>query len=97
MLAGLGVPEADIDLMRVGSAPADDPGHAAVYELARVLVTDRGKVPDDVIDRVTAAGLTSADILEVLTECVFASLVGLVDNLAGRVDLDPFLQPRAWS
>jgi hypothetical protein len=26
----------------------------------------------------------------------FASLVGLIDNLAGRVELDPFLAERAW-
>jgi hypothetical protein len=95
MLAGLGVDDADIDRMRSGSAPSD-PGHAAVYALARSLVLDRGKVPDTVVDLATAAGLSTADVLEVLTECVFASLVGLVDNLAGRVDLDPFLQPRAW-
>ena len=38
----------------------------------------------------------AAEILEVVTECVFASLVGIVDNLAGRVELDEFLQPRAW-
>jgi alkylhydroperoxidase family enzyme len=96
MLAGLGVPEPDIDLMRAGTAPSSDFVHAAVYELARSLVLERGKVPDQLIERVTAAGLTSTDILEVLTECVFASLVGLVDNLAGRVELDPFLQPRSW-
>lgn len=95
MLAGLGVPEPDIDLMRSGATPSD-PAHAAIYELARSLVLDRGKVPDTVTDAATTAGLAAGDVLEVLTECVFASLVGLVDNLAGRVDLDPFLQPRAW-
>lgn len=30
-----------------------------------------------------------------LAECAFASLVGIVDNLAGRVPLDPFLARRA--
>jgi hypothetical protein len=32
-----------------------------------------------------------------MAECAFASLVGLMDNLAGRVELDEFLAPRAWS
>jgi alkylhydroperoxidase family enzyme len=95
MLAGLGIPEPDIDLMRSGSAPTDAV-HAVVYALAQSLVTMRGKVPDEVIDAAASAGLATADVLEILTECVFASLVGLVDNLAGRVDLDPFLQPRSW-
>jgi hypothetical protein len=30
-------------------------------------------------------------------ECAFASLVGLIDNIAGHVELDAFLQPQAWS
>ena len=42
-------------------------------------------------------GLTDTDLLRLLAECTFASLVGTVDNLAGRVPLDDFLQPAAWS
>jgi hypothetical protein len=37
------------------------------------------------------------EILEVVAECTFAGLVGTLDNLAGRVELDEFLRPRAWS
>ena len=35
-------------------------------------------------------------MLEVVAECTFAGLVGTVDNLAGRVDLDAFLHEHAW-
>jgi alkylhydroperoxidase family enzyme len=94
VLAGLGVAEEDIAAMRAGSPPADE-RQAAVYEFARECVTTRGKVSDATVDRLTAAGATQADVLDLVAECVFASLVGVVDNLAGRVDLDPFLQPRA--
>ena len=45
----------------------------------------------------TLAGLTTVDVLEVVAECTFATLVGLIDNIAGRVELDGFLAPRAWS
>jgi hypothetical protein len=59
-------------------------------------VLDRGAVDAAIIQRASAAGLTSTDLLQLVAECVFASLVGLVDNLAGRVELDEFLRPRAW-
>jgi hypothetical protein len=36
------------------------------------------------------------DLLQLVAECVFASLVGFVDNLAARVELDEFLRPQAW-
>jgi hypothetical protein len=49
-----------------------------------------------VVARATAAGLSTTEILEVLAECAFASLVGLMDNFAGYVDLDAFLAARAW-
>jgi alkylhydroperoxidase family enzyme len=95
VLANLGVAEDDIASMRAGSPPTDN-RQAAVYAFARECVLNRGKVTDATLDRLTAAGATTAEILDVVAECVFASLVGLVDNLAGRVELDPFLQPRAW-
>ena len=95
MLDGLGVAAPEVERMRSGEPPHDDAG-AAVYVLAQAIVTERGKVDDTLVDRATAAGLSAADILEVVAECAFASLVGLVDNLAGHVDLDAFLRPRAW-
>jgi alkylhydroperoxidase family enzyme len=91
VLGRLGVDEREIERMRAGERPAD-PRIAAVYDLARQLVTHRGKV--DTLDQ---TGLSDVEILEVVAECAFASLVGLVDNLAGRVPLDDFLQTRAWT
>ena len=96
VLAGLGVGEDDLALMRAGSPPAD-PRLAAVYGFAREFVTGRGKVGADAVDRLTAQGLSTAQILDLVAECAFGSLVGLVDNLAGRIELDPFLQPRKWA
>ena len=56
----------------------------------------RGKVDDDVVERAIDAGLTESDLLQLVAECTFAGLVGTIDNLAGRVPLDEFLQPRQW-
>jgi hypothetical protein len=36
------------------------------------------------------------EILDIVLECVFAGMVGVIDNLAGLVTLDGFLAPRAW-
>jgi alkylhydroperoxidase family enzyme len=95
VLGRLGVGETDLDAMRGGGEPRNE-AQAAVYAFARALVLDRGAVDEAVVQRARDAGLTDADLLQLVTECVFASLVGLVDNLAGRVELDEFLQPRAW-
>src|SRR5262245_53508258 len=94
MLAGLGMDETDIDAIRAGNAPADAAA-AAVHALAAEAVEQRGKVADTTVARVEAAGLDHEAILEILLEVAFASMVGLIDNLAGHVELDEFLQPRA--
>lgn len=96
VLAQLGVADEEIKRMRAGEEPVDEPT-AAVYALARQLALHRGKVDDAAVTRVETAGLDTAQILEVVAETAFASLVGLIDNLAGRVPLDGFLQPRAWA
>jgi alkylhydroperoxidase family enzyme len=96
VLARLGVDEAEIERMRGNESPSD-PRLAAVYDLARTIVLERGKVDDGAVARATAAGYGDAQILEIVAECTFAGLVGTLDNLAGRVELDAFLAPRAWS
>jgi alkylhydroperoxidase family enzyme len=95
VLGALGIDAADLDAMRAGDEP-NDPVHAAVYAFARDVAARRGKVPDHVIQQAYDAGLTDADLLQLVAECVFAGLVGTIDNLAGRVPLDEFLQPQAW-
>jgi len=49
------------------------------------------------VDRAAKAGLATEATLEILLEWTFARLVGMVDNLAGRVELDDFLAARAWT
>jgi alkylhydroperoxidase family enzyme len=96
MLAGLGIDDPDITAMRDGKAPSD-PAQAAVHDLARDIVAGRGNVPDATVDRAAKTGLTTEGILEILLESTFAGLVGMIDNLAGRVELDGFLAARAWT
>jgi alkylhydroperoxidase family enzyme len=95
VLGNLGLADTEIDRLRSGQAPAD-PRLAAIAELAREITLERGNA-DDAVRRATAAGWDRDEILEVVAECAFAGLVGVLDNLAGRVPLDAFLTPRAWS
>ena len=90
----LGDDDDEIDAMRAGSEP-HNPVHAAVYAFARDVAVHRGKITDDVVRRAYHAGLSDAALLQLVAECVFAGLVGIVDNLAHRVPLDEFLQPQA--
>ena len=92
-LARLGLDPAEITALRAGRAPAD-PQLAAVHDLARAIVLERGKT-DTAAAR--AAGLVDREVLEIVAECTFAGLVGVIDNLLGRIDLDAFLRPQAWS
>lgn len=96
VLAGLGIDATTLERMRAGREP-NDPGQAAAYRFARELVGQRGVVTDETVAWAHAAGLTTTDLLEIVAECAFATLVGLVDNLAGRVELDGFLRPQAWA
>jgi alkylhydroperoxidase family enzyme len=95
MLGKLGLPEEQVKLLREGAAPADGTA-AAVAALAREIALNRGKVSDPAFEAAAQAGLSTEAILEVLLECAFASMVGLIDNLAGHVELDAVIAPQAW-
>lgn len=92
----LGAAEQEIEAMRAGSAPSDS-RQAAVYEFAREVAVRRGEVGDKAVAALREAGFDDRGVLDILTECAFATLVGLIDNLAGRVPLDDFLRPRTWT
>ena len=96
VLGALGVDTDDIAAMRRGEDPADTV-LAAVHAFAGAVARDRGAVADDVVQRARDAGLHDSDLLQLVTECAFAGLVGLIDNLAGHVELDPPLRPQAWT
>jgi alkylhydroperoxidase family enzyme len=96
VLGRLGVDDAEVERMRAGEPPTD-PRLAAVHAFARAVALGRGKVDDTLIAALAESGHDTAHVLEIVAECTFAGLVGVVDNLAGRVPLDDFLAPRAWN
>jgi alkylhydroperoxidase family enzyme len=95
VLDRLGIDGAEVDKMRAGNPPSDATC-ADVYALAQELTLTRGKVSHEAVGRLIDAGFPPSAILDIVTEATFAGLVGVVDNLAGRVQLDDFLLPRAW-
>ena len=95
MLGQLGLPEEQVKLLREGAAP-DGGTAAAVAALAREIALNRGKVSDSALTAAAQAGLSVEAVLEVVLECAFATLVGLIDNLAGHVELNTFIAPQAW-
>jgi len=95
MLGKLGLPGEQVKLLREGAAPADGTA-AAVAALAREIALNQGKVSDSALAAAAQAGLSTEAVLDVLLECAFATLVGLIDNLAGHVELDAFIAPQAW-
>lgn len=94
LLDRLEVSGADVERMRSGAEPGD-PRVAAVYSLARAIVLHRGKVDDGAARRAVEAGLTVEQVLDVVAVCTFAGLIGVIDNLAGRLSLDEFIRARA--
>ena len=94
MLANLGVAEADITAMRAGQSPSEAT-RATVHAFATQAAERRGAVDPSTTDALLANGLSTEAALELILEVGFASLVGLIDNLAGHVELDTFLAPRA--
>jgi hypothetical protein len=96
VLARLGVADAEIDGMRSGQEPADD-RQAAIYQLAQDIVRSRGKVPADTIDAPPPPGSPSSTSWTWWPSVRSPALVRVIDNLAGRVELDSFFAPRAWS
>jgi alkylhydroperoxidase family enzyme len=94
LLDRLEMPGEEVGRMRSGEEP-DDPRAAAVYKLARAIVLNRGKIDDSAVSEALAEGLTVEQILDVVTVCTFAGLIGTIDNLAGRLPLDEFIRARA--
>jgi len=93
VLARLGLGEDDITAIRQGRPPSD-PKLAAARDVARAIALERGNADTRAA---RAAGFGDSEILEIVAECTFAGLVGVVDTLAGRVELGEFLRPQAWA
>ena len=95
VLSTLGVGDDEITSMRSGRPPGDT-RLDAVYRVARSIAERRGRVDDETWLHTQSTGITVAEVLEIAAEATFVTMVGFIDNLADRVALDSFLEPRSW-
>jgi hypothetical protein len=64
--------------------------------LTREIALNRGKVSDSALATAAQAGLSTEAVLDVFAGVRLRYLVGLIDNLAGHVELDAFIASQAW-
>jgi hypothetical protein len=82
--------------MRAGKEPSNPPLGGRVHARSRHRRRAGARAFRHCRPR-AGVGLSDEAILEIGAECTFAGLVGTIDNLADRVELDALLAPRAWA
>ena len=95
VLGSLGVADDEIATMRQGAEPAD-PRTSAVYALAREVVLSRGKVAASTSTAPWRPGSRSPTCSTSSPSAPSRAWSAPSTTWPGRVDLDEFLQPRAW-
>ena len=81
----VGLNAAQISAARGGKS--DDPRDAALLELARSILANRGHVPTAELDAFKAAGFSDADVLEVLVNVVLNIYTNYANHIA-RTEVD---------
>lgn len=87
----LGLTESDILAARRGQAA--DPRTAAILELARNIVVQRGELGDAGLDRARASGLSDADIVETVANVALNIFSNYLNHVAGTAIDFPEVEP----
>ncbi len=87
--------EAIVNALRSG-AQGPDARLNAVADFTRAVIRSRGRVEDAELKAFRAAGFNDANALDVVLGVSLATLCNFANNL-GQPDLNPQLQPYAWS
>lgn len=89
-----GVAADDVSAIRAGRAPRAA-RHAALSELARALIEQRGHVDEALLTRIQSANVTPELVLEAIL-VVAASAITNYTATIGQPALEPALEPHAW-
>lgn len=89
-----GVSAEDTEALRAGLSPAE-PRFKALSDFARKMVSARGAVSTDDVERFLAAGYTRAQALEVVLGMAFSLMANYAGHLV-EAPLDGPFQPHAW-
>ncbi|MGN6309634.1 MAG: carboxymuconolactone decarboxylase family protein [Xanthobacteraceae bacterium] len=90
-----GLTEDVVNALRA-NAKVPDAKLNAVADFTRAVIRSRGAVADTELAAFKAAGFNDANALEVVLGVSLATLCNFANNL-GKPDLNPQLQPYAWS
>jgi alkylhydroperoxidase family enzyme len=89
-----GLTREDVDAIRARRLP-QDPHMAALSDLARTLINERGNVSESMLDTFIAAGFRQDQILEVIGVSAASTITNYVTNVIHQ-PLEPFLQAHSW-
>jgi alkylhydroperoxidase family enzyme len=84
-----GVAESDVRAMRSGKLPGN-PKYAALSEISKALLENRGNVTEAAIAKFTSAGYSKAQIFEVVLGVGISMITATTTNLAGTPIDDRF-------
>ncbi len=90
-----GITEEALAALRAGRDPAE-PRLGALTAFSRALIRNRGAVSDLEIARFLAAGLTQAQMLEVVLGIAFSTMANYAGHLIDA-PLGPMLAPHEWT
>jgi len=90
-----GLTEDTVNALRA-NARVPDPRLDAVANFTRAIIRSRGAVADTELAAFKAAGFNDANALDVVLGVSLATLCNFANNL-GQPDLNPQLQPYAWT
>ena len=69
-------------LIQARKGHSDDPKGQAVLKLTQQLLEKRGNVSDDQLEAARAAGLTEAEIIEIVGHVALSTLTNFVNQMA---------------
>ena len=90
-----GLAQSEIDAIRHGKLPSD-PKYAALSNLTRALVEQKGNVGAAEIARFTGAGYAESQLLDVVAGIGVSTLAATTTNLAGT-PIEDRLKAQAWA
>jgi len=90
-----GLEPADVEAIRAGRSPKDSK-LGALSTLARALIERRGRIDDQDVERLLAAGFGRDHLLEVVAVVAASTITNYTGNVA-KPPLECALQAHAWS
>jgi uncharacterized peroxidase-related enzyme len=96
LAAMYGAPEEEIETIRAGRTPANNPRLATLTTFARRVIQTRGAVSADEVESVIEAGYTKQQVLDVLVGIAMSNLAAQMHHIGG-CPVDDTFAARRWS